>query len=215
MDSAAVIWMLATVLAILSLVILVLVIVLRYAMQRQDKVVDVIEKSARVSYDVQRAGLEPNLLLRQLGGAGKPLRLINLSQHAIHLVNVFVYSVDNENNKKKLTPTDPERISAVSKWLLKANEFAELRVFSDDRFSQLASRQGGDVVAQAIVQVDYLYGTKGNRLQTEKYTLSLATERDQDGKLRAAIVIDPLVKRPENPDFTSRSDFTQAWSDQV
>ena len=213
MDNATVIWMLATVLAILSLVLLVMTILLRFAMQRQDKVVEVIQKSARVSHDVQRIGLEPNLLLRQLGGAGKPLRLINLGQHAIHLVNVFVYSVENEDNKKKLTPTDPERINAVSKWLLKSNEFAELRVFSDERFSQMASKQGGDVIAQAIVQVDYLYATKGNRLQSEKYTLSLATERGHDGTLRAAIVIEPIQVTNSTNTFTS--DFTDGWTDQV
>lgn len=216
MDNGTVIWMLATVLAILSLVLLVMAILLRYAMQRQDKVVEVIQKSASVSQSVQQVGLEPNLLLRQLGGAGKPLRLINLGQHAIHLVNVFVYSTENEDNKKKLTPTDPERISAVSKWLLKSNEFAELRVFSDERFSQLASRQGGDVIAQAIVQVDFLYATKGNRLQSEKYTLSLATERGQDGKLRATIVINPINQVTKSTTSTGYgSDFTDGWTDQV
>lgn len=220
MDNATVIWMLATVLAIQSLVLLVLAILLRFASVRQDKVVDVIQTNAKASREireVQRVGLEPNLLLRQLGGAGKPLRLINLGQYAIHLVNVFVYSVENPDNKKKLTPTDPERISAIAKWLLSPNEFAELRVFSDERFSQLASKQGGDVIAQAIVQVDYLYSTKGSKLQTEKYTLSLATERDQDGKLKAAIAINPLensnARNINNDSFTS--DFTDGWTDQV
>jgi len=222
MDNATVIWMLATVLAIQSLVLLVLTILLRFASQRQDKVVDVIQTNARVSYDMremQRVGLEPNLLLRQLGGAGKPLRLINLGQHAIHLVNVFVYSQENPDNKKKLTPTDPERISAIAKWLLRPNEFAELRVFSDERFSQLASKQGGDVIAQALVQVDYLYSTKGSKLQTEKYTLSLATERDQAGKLKAAIAINPVKNenRKIRSDFETgfASDFTDGWTDQV
>jgi len=223
MDNATVIWMLATVLAIQSLVLLVLAVLLRFASQRQDKVVEVIQTNARVSYQMQRenrVGLEPNLLLKQLGGAGKPLRLINLSQHAIHLVNIFVYSSENPDNKKKLTPTDPDRISAIAKWLLSSDEYAELRVFSDERFSQLASKQGGDVIAQAIVQVDYLYSTKGNKLQSETYTLSLATQRDEDGKLKAAISIEPIVdesnKSPQTDSFSSfASDFTDGWTDQV
>ena len=213
MDNATVIWMLATVLAIQSLVLLVLAILLRFASRRQDKVVDVIQTNARASYDLQKVGLEPNLLLRQLGGAGKPLRLINLSQYAIYLVNIYVYSAENVDNKKKLNPTDPERISSIAKWLLRPNEFAELRVFSDERFSQMASKQGGDVIAQAVVQVDYLYSTKGNRLQSEKYTLSLATERDQNGKLKAAISIEAIEdKSKQRPDF---GDFTEGWTDQV
>ncbi len=222
MDNATVIWMLATVLAIQSLVLLVLAILLRFASQRQDKVVDVIQTNARASYEMQemhRVGLEPKLLLRQLGGAGKPLRLINLSQYAIHLVNIYVYSAENENNKKKLTPTDPDRISAISKWLLRPDEFAELRVFSDERFSQMASKQGGDVIAQAIVQVDYLYSTKGNTIQSEKYTLSLATQRDQAGKLRAAISIEPIEsansRRAANTNTQYRTDFTSGWTDPV
>ena len=222
MDNATVIWMLATVLAIQSLVLLVLAILLRFASQRQDKVVDVIQTSARASYDLQKVGLEPNLLIRQLGGAGKPLRLINLSQYAIHLVNIYVYSLENAGNKKKLTPTDPERISAISKWLLRPDEFAELRVFSDERFSQMASKQGGDVIAQAIVQVDYLYSTKGNTVQTDKYTLSLATQRDQAGKLKAAISIEPIAKESTSGLRSAsglrsdlKSDFTTGWTDQV